>query len=79
MSTDLKELARELGALPVSSRTFLLDKLWESLDSSHDPELEKAWLEEAERRWEELESGRVKPIPEAQVMRDARKALKKCG
>jgi putative addiction module component (TIGR02574 family) len=79
MSNDLKELARELGALPVSSRTFLLDKLWESLDVSHDPGVEKAWLEEAERRWEELESGRVKPIPEAQVMKDARKALKKCG
>jgi len=79
MSTDLKELARELGALPVSSRTFLLDKLWESLDASRDPEVEKAWLEEAERRWEELESGRVKPIPEAQAMQDARKALKKCG
>jgi putative addiction module component (TIGR02574 family) len=79
MSTDLKELARELESLPVASRAFLLDKLWESLDGVPDADVEKAWLEEAERRWQELESGKVKAIPEAQVMREAREALKKCG
>ncbi|NGP87560.1 addiction module protein [Fodinibius halophilus] len=33
-----------------------------------DPEIEKAWAEEAERRLTELEEGKVEPIPGEQVM-----------
>jgi putative addiction module component (TIGR02574 family) len=79
MSTDLKELARELQALPVASRTFLLDQLWQSFATLPDTEVEHAWLEESERRWQEIQTGRSQTIPADQVMHDARAALKKCG
>lgn len=79
MSTDLKELARELAALPVESRTFLLDQLWASLNNTPDPKIEAAWLEEADRRWDEVESGQVEAVPVEQVLKDARAALRKCS
>ncbi|EEF57152.1 addiction module protein [Pedosphaera parvula] len=78
MSTDLKELARELAALPVESRAFLLDQLWASLNNSLDPKIDAAWLEEAEHRWEGLVSGEVEAVPAEQVMKDARATLRTC-
>jgi putative addiction module component (TIGR02574 family) len=79
MSTDLNELARELQALPVASRTFLLDQLWQSLTTLPEAAVEQAWLEESERRWQQIETGEVQTISAEQVMHDARAAFKKCG
>ena len=45
---------------------------------STDVEIERAWLEVSERRWQEIQTGRIQTIPADQVMREARAALKKC-
>ena len=63
MSMDPKESARELEVIAVSNHS----------------RLEQVWLEEAEYRWREIESGKINAIPEAEVMQAAKKALKKCG
>ena len=79
MKLKLEKLTMELLALPAKSRVFLVDKLVESLDEAPDPKVEQAWLEEAERRWKEIEVGKVTCIPVEQVMRKAYSGLKKCG
>lgn len=44
----------------------------------HDihPDVAAAWLEEAQRRYEDLHSGNVKAIPADEVIRKARAGLK---
>ena len=43
--------------------------LIESLDKDEvvDPDVEAAWAAEAERRWNEIESGNVKTVPWTEV------------
>lgn len=41
-----------------------------------DADAEKLWLEEAERRLDELESGRVAGVPAAKVIKKARSTLR---
>jgi hypothetical protein len=53
------------------------DLNWGGLDNSLDPEMEAAWLEEADRRWDEIESGKVEVLSAERVMKDAWAALRK--
>jgi hypothetical protein len=57
MSTNLEVLETEVLQLPSVERSHLLERLIASLDSN--PEVEKAWEREADRREAELESGSV--------------------
>lgn len=75
MNAHLAELASELLAMPEESRTFLADKLNESLTGFASPETEQAWLEEADRRSQDIESGKVKPVSHDEVMRAVRAAI----
>jgi putative addiction module component (TIGR02574 family) len=40
-----------------------------------DPEIEKAWLAEAKRRWKEFEDGKVKGVPGEEVFGRIRQRL----
>jgi putative addiction module component (TIGR02574 family) len=69
--TEIKEQALKL---PAEDREVLAQELWDSLDDEPlDPEF-KAMLD---RRWEEIQSGKVKTIPHEEVMARAREAVKK--
>jgi putative addiction module component (TIGR02574 family) len=46
-----------------NDRATLAGLLIESLEGPEDPDVEKAWATEVERRWQEVESGKVKTIP----------------
>ena len=48
----------------------------EELDGPPDPGVEQAWLEEAQRRSRELDSGAVTAIPAEEVLAKARTELK---
>lgn len=63
MATELKELFREALELTDNDRATLAGLLIESLEAPSDPDVESAWAEEAERRWQEIESGKVQTIP----------------
>lgn len=67
MATELRQLFREALELTDNDRATLAGLLIESLESEPDPDVEKAWAEEAERRWREIESGQVKTIPWEEV------------
>jgi putative addiction module component (TIGR02574 family) len=66
-------LEAQLLQLPPEERAHLARVLIESLDDQ--PDLDPAWLEEAERRAMELAAGSVQAIPAATVLANARRRL----
>ena len=77
MTAALKKLEDEAMKLPARSRARLAERLISSLDEEGtDPNAEKLWAQEAQRRAEELASGRLKGVPAKKVLRKARAALR---
>jgi putative addiction module component (TIGR02574 family) len=74
MDTSLIE--HEALHLPVSERAKLAHKLLLSLDNMSESEIEEAWLDEAERRANEIDQGLVRLIPAEEVSLKARKLLR---
>lgn len=66
-------LEAQLRRLPPEDRAHLARVLLESLDE--EPELDPAWLEEAERRAAELATGAVEAIPAVDALAQARRRL----
>ena len=66
-----KEIIEEATALPIESRTAVVDSLLRSLNMP-DPEIDRAWLDVAKRRLAEIRSGRVMPVPGDQVFAKVR-------
>ena len=75
MTTTVEQLARQVLALPVEDRASLAQKVCDSIEHFMDPETEKAWLDEVDRRWREIEQGRAECVPAGAVMRRARASL----
>lgn len=59
-------------SLPAEERLALVERLLESLNSPIDPEIERLWAEEAERRIEQFDRGEVEAIPAEKVFADLR-------
>lgn len=76
MSSQFDELTRRIRALPDKERVELVRALIDDLDPGKDPDVEKLWLEEAERRYAQYLRGEVEAIPGDEVMAEARKRLK---
>jgi putative addiction module component (TIGR02574 family) len=55
MTITLDQLRQHLLALPSDDRARLADELLESLEPPN-PEVDRLWLEEARRRWAELQA-----------------------
>lgn len=70
-----KKILEEALSLPVEQRALIADSLLRSLNMP-DSSIDAKWAEVARRRLEELRSGKVKPIPGADVFD---KALKRFG
>ncbi len=73
----VNELTDQAMVLPPDERFLLATRLWESLENFISPEIERAWLEESERRWHEIEKGKVRCIPAQEVMQKARERLER--
>jgi putative addiction module component (TIGR02574 family) len=59
------------------SRARLAERLIMSLEEeAADPQAEQAWLDERERRSDELEAGKLTGIPAVKVLKKARAALR---
>jgi putative addiction module component (TIGR02574 family) len=67
MSTSLDQVRDLALALKPPERSQLVESLLLSLDPSVSDTIEREWLETAQRRLEELNSGRVSGIPADQV------------
>jgi len=77
MARTVEELEREIRSLSDDERIHLLRDLVADLDGECDPEVEKAWLEEAQRRFHELKEGIVEGISAEDVFKNARDRLNK--
>lgn len=66
MTLPIEALEAEVLSLPASDRARLLDRLSTSPDT--DRAAEGAWMQEARRRYEEIETGAVKPVPGGQIL-----------
>jgi len=72
---SLKELEAEIKKLDLKDRALLAKRIVESLDELSDAEIEALWVEEAERRLDEMEKGLVTEIPAEEALRRARAAI----
>ena len=72
----LKELQTEALKLNPSARARLAKKLLTSLEALSEAEVERLWVEEAERRNEQMEEGIVEARSAEDVIRDARARLR---
>jgi hypothetical protein len=68
----LQKSRRRFGrwSLMISSISF--ERCWKNLGGPADPDVERAWLAEAQRRSQELDSGVVEPIPAEEIFAKAR-------
>ena len=76
MSTNLDQLTADAMKLPLRDRVQLAQRLISTLDGEVEADTEALWFAEAERRLDELRSGKVQGIPAEDVFRKAREALK---
>ena len=66
-----KELIAEAISLPVEERAIVVDSILRSLNSP-EGDIDRQWIVEAERRLDEVRTGRVKAIPGDRVFAQIR-------
>lgn len=80
MSLTLKQLEAEALDLPAEQRVDLAQRLFASIeeeDALEDAsEVERAWLEEAERRYERYLAGESQAVPAEEAIARVRARLK---
>jgi putative addiction module component (TIGR02574 family) len=74
MNADLNRVLKDALRLPPEARGALAAHLIDSLDTKVDPDAEQAWDAEITRREQELDSGKVKPVPWAEARREILRA-----
>ena len=75
MNTPFEEMAAEALKLPLRDRVRLAQQLASSLDDQVESNVEELWLAEAERRLEELRTGKAVGIDAAEAFARARRDL----
>lgn len=73
---DSTAIEREALHLPASERAKLAHSLLLSLENLSDSELREAWMDEAQRRADEIDNGLVELISAEEVSAKARLLLK---
>jgi hypothetical protein len=63
MARAIADIRKEIQSLSEEERDELLRILVADLDMPADPNVEKAWLEAAQRRYRELVEGKVLGVP----------------
>jgi hypothetical protein len=76
MVTEMESLKDELLTLPLSARAWLAQNLLVSLDTQQEENTDALWLDELQRRAEEIRSGQVSCRPAAEALQEARERLR---
>ena len=74
MNSTVDELAAQAERLSDEERDILLDRLLLLISSTADPEIEQAWIEEAERRCDAIDRGEMNTVPWEEVRKDLGRA-----
>lgn len=77
MATSYDEIIADAMKLPLKDRVRLAQQLASSLDDEVETGVEALWFAEAERRLEELRTGKVEGIDSDEAFRNACKALER--
>ena len=77
MSATLEQIVHEAMQLSPAQRAELADFLVESLETTPPDEIQKLWVDEANKRLAEIRTGMVKTVPGDEVLAEARRRLTK--
>ncbi len=72
MHTELEQCEQKAKKLPLQDRAVLIKRLIEGLDELEEQDLERLWVDEALRRFEEFKAGNIQARSSDDVFRDAR-------
>ena len=75
MPITVDQLYQQALSLPLDSRESLVEKLVLSIDANVDPDVERAHVQEAIRRRDEVRSGTVQPVPGEDALNQVRSAI----
>jgi putative addiction module component (TIGR02574 family) len=75
MGRAIEKIEEEIRSLSAGEKVELLRSLIAELDAPADPDVEHAWLEEAQRRHRELIEGKVQGVPGERVFENLRSRL----
>ncbi len=67
MNKDLQNTLDQVKDLSDMDKLALVDELLAQLDRP-DPEIDKIWAEEVQKRWKLYREGKIKSIPYSKVM-----------
>lgn len=70
MNPTVDDLVAQAARLSLEERELLLERLLLLVPHGIDPGIEKAWIEEAESRWNAIERGEMKTVPWEEVRKD---------
>jgi putative addiction module component (TIGR02574 family) len=76
MTLDLEQVTQSALLLPLNARATLAERLLQSLDDEKFSDIEEAWIDEAEKRYQELRQGKVAGIPADEVFAQIREELR---
>ena len=74
ISTEAAKFLEMAESLPIEMRLAIIDRLLETVQPTN-PEIDVLWAAEAEKRAEEIRSGKVEPIPGDVFLKKARERL----
>lgn len=77
MAALLEKIEHDALRLSRQERAFLADRLLSSLDGQELNDIDAAWLDEAERRYQEYKKGKRPGIAAQEVFAEADRMLKK--
>ena len=75
MQITVEQIIEGALSLPVEARALLADRLVESLDPAEESRIHSLWSAEAQRRLEDVRSGRVKTVPADEAIARVRRAV----
>jgi putative addiction module component (TIGR02574 family) len=75
MTPLLEQIEQQAKNLSREERERLIADLMAGLEGEPLTEIEQAWIDEAERRYDDLVSGRVKGIPAQEAISNIRREL----
>ena len=76
MARAVSEIEKEIRGLARAEQERLLRALLEELDGPIDPDAERAWLDEVQRRSADFDAGLIKTVSAEEVFERARARLK---
>jgi putative addiction module component (TIGR02574 family) len=77
MPVVAKKVFDEALSLPAEARVSLVEKLLNSLNLPTQPEIDRLWAEETERRIAQIDKGGVKLVPGKKVFSNIRKKYRR--